>query len=53
VIGGNALSRFFTLHVFVIPALLLTFLAIHLWLVIKKGISAAPVPGQTVDPKNV
>ena len=51
VIGGNALSRFFTLHVFVIPALLLTFLAVHLWLVIKKGISAAPVPGQTVDPK--
>src|SRR6266446_4230520 len=51
VIGGNALSRFFALHVFVIPALLLTFLAIHLWLVIKKGISAAPVPGQTVNPK--
>ena len=51
VIGGNSLSRFFTLHVFVIPALLLTFLAIHLWLVIKKGISAAPVPGQTVNPK--
>ena len=39
VIGGNALSRFFTLHVFVFPALLLGFLAIHLWLVIKKGIS--------------
>src|SRR5262245_44006208 len=51
VIGGNALSRFFTLHVFVIPALLLSFLAIHLWLVIKKGISAAPVPGQIVNPK--
>src|SRR3954449_12571796 len=31
IIGGNALSRFFTLHVFVIPGLLLTFLAIHLW----------------------
>jgi ubiquinol-cytochrome c reductase cytochrome b subunit len=51
VIGGNALSRFFALHVFVIPALLLSFLAIHLWLVIKKGISAAPVPGQIVNPK--
>jgi ubiquinol-cytochrome c reductase cytochrome b subunit len=51
IIGGNSLSRFFTLHVFVIPGLLLTFLAIHLWLVIKKGISAPPLPGQTVDPK--
>ncbi|MDB5339042.1 MAG: Cytochrome b/b6 domain protein [Planctomycetaceae bacterium] len=51
VIGGNSLSRFFTLHVFVIPALLLIFLAIHLWLVIKKGISSPPVPGQTVNPK--
>jgi ubiquinol-cytochrome c reductase cytochrome b subunit len=51
VIGGDSLSRFFTLHVFVIPASLLGFLAIHLWLVIKKGISAPPVPGQTVDPK--
>src|SRR5271167_324930 len=40
VIGGNSLSRFFTLHVFVIPALLLLSLAIHLWLVIRKGISA-------------
>jgi ubiquinol-cytochrome c reductase cytochrome b subunit len=52
IIGGNSLSRFFTLHVFVIPALLLSFLAIHLWLVIKKGISAAPVPGQTVNPES-
>src|SRR3984957_11937621 len=46
VIGGDSLSRFFTLHVFVIPALLLIFLAVHLWLVIRKGISAPPVPGQ-------
>jgi ubiquinol-cytochrome c reductase cytochrome b subunit len=51
VIGGSGLSRFFTLHVFVIPALLLIFLAVHLWLVIKKGISAPPVPGATVNPK--
>lgn len=51
VIGGEGLSRFFTLHVFVIPGALLTFLAIHLWLVLKCGISAPPVPGQLVDPK--
>src|SRR6516225_9735676 len=51
VIGGGGLSRFFTLHVFVIPALLLLFLALHLWLVIKKGVSSPPVPGATVNPK--
>src|SRR5438270_1035754 len=51
VIGGDSLSRFFTLHVFVIPGLLLAVLAVHLWLVLKCGISAPPVPGQVVDPK--
>ena len=51
VIGGDSLSRFFALHVFVIPGALLLFLAVHLWLVLKRGISAPPVPGQAVDPK--
>jgi ubiquinol-cytochrome c reductase cytochrome b subunit len=51
VIGGDTLSRFFALHVFIIPGLLLFFLAVHLWLVLKKGISSPPVPGQVVDPK--
>jgi ubiquinol-cytochrome c reductase cytochrome b subunit len=51
VIGGDSLSRFFALHVFVIPGVLLTFLAAHLWLVLKCGISAPPVPGQVVDPQ--
>lgn len=50
IIGGNTLSRFFTLHVFIIPGTLLFLLAIHLWLVLKRGISAPPVPGQKVDP---
>src|SRR5205807_3302848 len=30
---------------------LLFFLAIHLWLVLKCGVSTPPVPGQIVDPK--
>jgi ubiquinol-cytochrome c reductase cytochrome b subunit len=51
VIGGDTLSRFFTLHVFVIPGALLFFLAVHLWLVLKCGVSAPPVPGKVVDPK--
>ena len=51
IIGGDSLSRFFALHVFVIPGTLLFFLALHLWLVLKCGVSAPPVPGQLVDPK--
>jgi ubiquinol-cytochrome c reductase cytochrome b subunit len=51
VIGGDSLSRFFTLHVFVIPGGLLVFLGMHLWLVLKKGVSAPPVPGRPVEPK--
>jgi ubiquinol-cytochrome c reductase cytochrome b subunit len=51
IIGGNALSRFFTIHVFATPALLMIVIAIHLWLVVKKGVSAPPAPGKTVDPR--
>jgi ubiquinol-cytochrome c reductase cytochrome b subunit len=51
VIGGDSLSRFFALHVFVIPGALLFFLAAHLWLVLTRGVSAPPVPGEAVDPR--
>jgi ubiquinol-cytochrome c reductase cytochrome b subunit len=45
------LSRFFALHVFIIPAALVFFLGVHLWLVLKCGISAPPVAGRSVDPR--
>src|SRR6516162_7425720 len=51
VIGAESLTRFFALHVFLIPGALLFFLSVHLWLVLKCGISAPPVPGEVVDPR--
>jgi ubiquinol-cytochrome c reductase cytochrome b subunit len=50
-IGGATLSRFFAIHVFLIPAFLIIFIVLHLWLVLRHGISEPPVPGQQVDPK--
>src|ERR1700759_445520 len=48
IIAGATLSRFFALHVFVIPGMLIGFVAIHLLMVIKLGINEWPVPGRLV-----
>jgi ubiquinol-cytochrome c reductase cytochrome b subunit len=48
IIGGATLSRFFTLHVFVIPGLLLGAAGIHIWLTLFHGVSDWPMPGRIV-----
>ena len=48
IIAGATLSRFFTLHVFVIPGLLIGFVGLHLLMVIKLGINEWPMPGRIV-----
>ena len=48
IINGATLTRFFALHVFIIPGTLLAFTALHLWMVLKLGINEWPMPGRIV-----
>ncbi len=49
-LSGITLTRFFDLHVFVIPATMMALIGFHLYLVIYNGISEPPKPGSRVDP---
>src|SRR5499426_1903172 len=48
IIAGATLSRFFTLHVFVVPGTLIGLVSLHLLMVLKLGINEWPMPGRLV-----
>src|ERR1700709_1813980 len=48
IIAGATLSRFFAVHVFLIPGLLIVFVALHVLMVLNLGINEWPMPGRVV-----
>jgi ubiquinol-cytochrome c reductase cytochrome b subunit len=48
IIAGATLTRFFALHVFLIPGLLIAFVGVHVLLVLKLGVNEWPMPGRIV-----
>jgi ubiquinol-cytochrome c reductase cytochrome b subunit len=48
IIAGATLSRFFALHVFVIPGTLIAFVSLHVLMVLTLGINEWPMPGRLV-----
>lgn len=50
-VGGATLTRFYATHVFLIPAVIFGAIGLHLYLVVRHGISELPLTGRIVDPK--
>ena len=49
-LSGITLTRFFDLHVFVVPATMIAIIGFHLYLVLYNGISEPPKAGVPFDP---
>src|SRR5271170_7001399 len=48
IIAGATLSRFFAVHVFLIPGLLIALIGVHVLMVLKLGVNEWPMPGRVV-----
>lgn len=50
-VSGETLNRFFAFHVFIFPAIILSVVAYHVYLVFHNGISEPPKAGRWLNPK--
>lgn len=50
-VGAATLTHFYVIHVFIVPGLMMSLIAGHLYLVVYQGISEWPEPSNIVDPK--
>ncbi len=50
-VSSTTLNHIFSVHVFVLPGILIALIGFHVHLVMHHGISEPPVAGQPVDPK--
>src|SRR6266849_1250009 len=48
IIAGETLSRFFAIHVFIVPGTLIAFVGVHVLMVLKLGVNEWPMPGRIV-----
>src|SRR5436309_14806677 len=48
IIAGETLSRFFAIHVFIVPGSLIAFVGVHVLMVLKLGVNEWPMPGRIV-----
>ncbi|QDT98720.1 cytochrome b N-terminal domain-containing protein [Gimesia aquarii] len=49
-VGGSTITRFFAMHVFIMPAIIIAGIGLHMLLIMRHGISEMPDVNEPIDP---